>query len=315
MDFKIKCLQCGESIRCDETILDQQLACGDCGCPIALEHYPRLVKLKQERDAALKAERERQKQAKREERQQARQLKAAENAQRRAMDEQIPRQPSVVHRYVLALQTLLKQLSYKKVVAVVWLLIVLVVYVLWDYDIAPDSVPSTAQLPLLHLEREYLEVLPPALSHLSDLTPATSSDEQDAYGERYFGVEGKLLVYCPRVQYVDRDSKFLNLTLWLRLNSKYPDDITIRPYDYVVYDWDMNEYHPRELDWQGPYRNRSVWDHTVSPEFTIDIIPLKIDYLFLKYRIPELPANQTRLFFRHPDPDAEYVFVLFKHGD
>ena len=84
MDFKIKCLQCGESIRCDETILDQQLACGDCGCPIALEHYPRLVKLKQERDAALKAERDRQKQIKNEERQQARQLKAAAKAESQA---------------------------------------------------------------------------------------------------------------------------------------------------------------------------------------------------------------------------------------
>ena len=56
--FKLKCGQCGETIICDESILDAPLECGECGYPIQTEMYPKLVELREQRKQAVLVQRE-----------------------------------------------------------------------------------------------------------------------------------------------------------------------------------------------------------------------------------------------------------------
>jgi len=56
--FKLKCVNCGEPVLCDESVLKRPCECGDCGQPIIIGLYPSLVQAKEKLDARKKAERE-----------------------------------------------------------------------------------------------------------------------------------------------------------------------------------------------------------------------------------------------------------------
>jgi len=54
MRIRLKCKQCGEIVMCDDRVLDTPVQCGDCGFPISIETYPKLRRLKADRDAKRK---------------------------------------------------------------------------------------------------------------------------------------------------------------------------------------------------------------------------------------------------------------------